>query len=425
MIKAIILVQLWSVIVAAITWFLQRDKGQDFGENFPAPKVWLTLIALCVLPGVLYYAPFDMPINLPDIEAIQVLPVPVNEASVESFEFLNYLAVYMGFSLLFIGRTLWKWMRLQGLALDATAEPDVFTTSEKLPPLTLSWPHRAIVVPLGLEDQAALIRHERAHLKHNDPEITLLLLLLQDTLLRNPGITYLVRQWRLSIELRADYAAIEMQTPAERKDYAALLLSMQRPTGRNVEELPCPTARINSTRHRVVKMRLTEILETKPKARKTRWSAALISTAICATAIGLMSSAASAKYGVINAGFDQVGYVKQSFVKPPASCFGLIKNNAKLEEKKLMVNGQLAVQKTINLGTVVLSHDVRRDGTIFNPAIINSSHRCFEADAKAALLNWKAEPQDYETKNVAVKVHFIVSASTVDELKRQLDGFYK
>ena len=291
--------------------------------------------------------------------------------------------------------------------------------------MTLSWPRRAVVVPGDFEAEGALIQHERTHLRHNDPEITLLLLLIQDVMLRNLGITYLVRQWRLSIELRADRAATEPLTTSQRKAYALLLLNIQSPNQGSAKTLPCPTAYLNSSGHRNVKMRLTEIMDSKPKERKRRWGTALVFVTIGASGIGLTSTSVLAKYQIINADFDQIKYTKQSFVKPPTSCFGLMKNNAKIEEKELMINGRLTVQKIINVGTVVLSHDVRRNGSIYNSDILNSSHHCFEANAKATLLSWKAEPQNYETKNVAVKLHFIVSAETVEELKLKLNGFYK
>jgi len=282
-----------------------------------------------------------------------------------------------------------------------------------------------VVIPLEFETQAALIRHERAHLRHNDAELTLLLLLLQDMMLRTPGVSYLVRQWRLSIELRADIAATKMLTTSGRKDYAALLLSLQRPGRNGGGTLPCPTAQLSSKRHRNVKMRLGEIMKTEPKARKRRWGAALFLTSLGACAIGLTTSAATAKDKVINAESGQVEYAKQTPLKLPANCPGLIRDlkrgGVKIEEKELTVNGRLVSQHTMNLGTVVLSHDVRKGGSIYNPRIIGSTHPCFEAEAKGAIVQWMTEPQEFEIKNVAVKLHFVISGATIEELKQQLD----
>lgn len=428
MIKALILIHLWSLVVAGGAWILQRDGDGQVGASFPAPKIWLILIILSILPGVLYVMPVDTTINLPKIEAFELLPQQVSDNSADGSRLLNYLTVYMCFCVLLMSRTLWRWSRLQVLPLLPTTESDIFTTASEIPPLTLSWPRRAVVVPLGFQTQTALIQHERAHLHHHDAELTLLLLLLQDIMLRSPGISYLVRHWRLSIELRADQAATKMLTPSERKDYATLLLNIVRSNGGPAEggTLPCPTAHLNSTRHRNAKMRLTKIIENKPNPRKRRWSVALLLTTLGASMIGLMSTATSSKSEVLNAKFDQAKYVKQTSLQMPANCPGLIRDlrsrGVKVEEKELTVNGLLVSQQTMKLGTVVLSHDVRRGGSIYNSRIISSTHPCFEPEAKASIVQWMAVPQEFEIKNVAVMLHYVISGATTKELKQQLDN---
>lgn len=426
MIKALILVHLWSLVVAGGAWLLQRDGAGRVGASFPASKIWLSLIVLSILPGILYLIPFGAAISLPKIAAFELIPAQVSDSPAEAAGFLNYFAVYLGLSLLLMSRTLWRWSRLQGIPLVPTVEPGIFTTTAALPPLTLSWPRRAVVIPVGYEAQAALIRHERAHLHHNDAELTLLLLLFQDLMLRSPGVSYLVRQWRLSIELRADHAATKMLTKSERKDYAALLLNILRPTGKGGGLLPCPTAQLGSTRHRNAKMRLGEIMNNEPNVRKRRWGLALLLTSIGASGIGLLSAAASENVGVINAESGQVDYVlvdyvKQTSLQMPASCPGLKMGDTKYEEKERTVNGRLVSQHTVTVGTVVLSHDVRRDGSIHNPRVLGSTHPCFEADAKTAIVQWMAEPQGSDLKNVAIKLHFVISVATIDELKLQLN----
>ena len=168
MIKALILVQLWSLVVAGGAWFLQRDGSGRVGARFPAPNVWLTLIALALLPGVLYLIPFSKFISIPTTDIFEIFPAQISEFSTDSARPFNPLLVYIGLGIFLMARTLWRWSRLQGLPLVPTAEPDIFSTSATLPPLTLSWPRRAVVMPQGVEAQAALIRHERAHLRHND-----------------------------------------------------------------------------------------------------------------------------------------------------------------------------------------------------------------------------------------------------------------
>lgn len=179
MIKALILIHLWSLIVAACAWALQRDKGEQLGASFPAPKVWLGLICLSLLPGALSLFPMTAPVNMPTLEILETMPNALEFQPSEASWSLNYLAVYIILGGLFMSRTLFLWTRLQRLPLSPTDEPDIFTTDSNIPPLTLSWPRHVVVLPEGLENQAALIRHERTHLRHHDAETTIGLLLLR------------------------------------------------------------------------------------------------------------------------------------------------------------------------------------------------------------------------------------------------------
>jgi len=433
MIKALVLIHVWSLVVSVGAWIMQRDGDGRVGASFPAANIWLALIVLSFLPGALYLLPIGPAISIPDIGIFELIPTQISDSSAESPGVINYLMVYIGLGFLLMSRTLWRWSQLQRLSLTPTAEPGTFTTSSGVPPLTLSWPRRAVVVPLGLEAQAALIRHERAHLHHYDAELTLLLLLLQDVMLRNPAIGYLVRQWRQSIELRADHAATKSLTTSERKDYAALLLNIQRPSGGG-DALPCPTAWLGSAHHRNVKMRLGKIMKHESNARKRRWHAAVFLTSIAASGIGLMSAAAAAaaNYTGTNAGFNPedyvlVAYIKKTPLQLPVSCPGLIEDikarDVKFEEQETTVNGRPVSLLTVKLGTVVLSHSVRRDGRIFNVGIINSTHPCFEVEAKAAIAQRVAEPQESEIRNVAVKLDFIMWAETSEELSDKLKNY--
>ena len=428
MIKALILIHLWSLAVAGIAWVLQRDGNGRVGARFPTSNIWLILIGLSIVPGALYFVLFDAAISIPKIEGFELLAIQVGDSSTEGSGFLNYLTVYLGLCLLTMSHTLWRWARLQSLPLAPTTERDIFTTATELPPLTLSWPRRAIVIPHEFKPQAALIRHERAHLRHNDAELTLLLLLVQDMMLRNPGMSYLVRQWRLSIELRADRAATKKLTTSQRKDYAALLLNIQRPSGNGGRTLPCPTARLNSTHHRNAKLRLVEIMENAPSAQSRRWGAAILLTSIAASGIGLLSTAATANDEATSPDdYVLVDYVNKIAVQLPANCPGLEGHlkarGIKFEEKEMTVNGRPVSKHIIRLGTVVLGHDVRKDGRVHNSRILSSTYSCFDAEAKAAINQWIAEPQGSETKNVVVKLHFILSASTPKELNAKLNDY--
>jgi hypothetical protein len=70
-------------------------------------------------------------------------------------------------------------------------------------------------------------------------------------------------------------------------------------------------------------------------------------------------------------------------------------------------NGQIAPQYIAKLGLVILTHDVCRDGGVHNPHVEFSAHPCFEANAKTAIAGWIAEPQEFETKNVAVRTDIL------------------
>ena len=179
-------------------------------------------------------------------------------------------------------------------------------------------------------------------------------------------------------------------------------------------------------------MRLTKIMENKPNPRKRRWSVALLLTTLGASMIGLMSTASSENVEVTNtksgqADYIQVEYVKKTSLQIPAKCPGLIKvlkkGGIKFEEKELTVNGQPVSQHTLKIGTVILSHGVRKDGRIYKPRIISSTDPCFGAEAKAAIVQWMTEPQEFEIKNVAVKLYFVISGATIKESNQQLDNF--
>lgn len=192
MIKALIITHLWSLIIAAIAWGLQRDKNGAVGINFPAPKIWMGLIALSFLPGALSFISFDTAIVL-EMKIIEAISDPIAATTTGDVPPISYLMVYCVFSLVLMSQTLWQWARLQCLSLRPTSDHDIFLTDANVPPLTLSWPRRAVVLPSDGQNHQALIKHERTHLRHKDAEVTLFLLLIKDMMLRGVGIGYLVR----------------------------------------------------------------------------------------------------------------------------------------------------------------------------------------------------------------------------------------
>lgn len=423
MIKAIILTHLWSLLIASVAWALQRDRKRQLGSYFPAPNVWLGLILLSFLPGAISLLPVSPPVKLP---AIEIFKAPAPTSSLEQSEnawSINYLALYFVSGLLLASRTFFRWARLQFISLSPTSEPDIFITSSDLPPLTLSWPRRAVVIPDDFQNQAALIRHERAHLRHHDGEMTLCLLIVRDLMLRNFGLSYLVRQWRLAIELRADHAATEMLSTSERKDYAALLLNGLRSSGDHAggRTLPCPTAHLTSTRHRSVKMRLTEIMEHRAKPRKRRWSAVLLTSAIGAGTLGILSVNATADDIEPTIPASEITYMVRVPPKMPESCPGLDTSDIKIVSKNMWVEGSPKLQHVMTVGKVILRYDARADGGLENIRVVKSNHLCFESNAKESVAQWIAKPQDKAVKNIEVMIQFMVTGETHEELEPTLN----
>jgi len=429
MIKALILTHLWSLFIASGAWALQRDGKQRLGTYFPTPKTWLGLIGLCFLPGIISLLPVTMPMRLPAIEIFEVAAPPSGVEPSEKAWSINYLALYFVLGFLLASRTLFRWARLQCISVNPTGEPDVFTTSSNLPPMTRSWPRRAVIIPEGLHNQAALIRHERAHLRHHDAEITLCLLIVRDLLLRNIGLSYLVRQWRLAIEVRADHAATEMLSISERKDYAALLLNGLRSGGDHAggRTLPCPTAHLTSTRLRSVKMRLTEIMDNKSKPRKRRWVGAMLVAAIGAGTLGILSTLAIADETKMNVAIphSEITYVVRVPPKMPESCPGLDTNDIKIVGKNMWVDDGPKLQHVMTVGKVILRYDARADGGLENIRVVKSNHPCFESNAKAAVKQWIAKPQDKAVKNIEVMINFMVTGETHEELEPTLNRLLK
>ena len=421
MIEALILIHLWSLVVAASARVSQRDRGKGAGGRFPTPRVWFLLIVLSVLPGVLYFMPFGEVLRIPDIEILDFIPTHVSERSAGDPGFFNPVLIYGGVGFLLMIRTLRSWSRLQRLPLVPTTESDVFTTTADVPPLTLSWPRRAVVLPSGFQTGSALVEHERAHLHHHDAELTLALLLLQDLILHNPGIRYLVEQWRLSIELRADRAATETLTASERKDYAALLLNLQRPRRNGVQTLPCPSAHHGSRHHRALKMRLGLIIGAEPGSGKQGW-AALAVTFMGACAVGITASANTGIDKAMEVGPVILEYVRKTPLQMPANCVGLKTDDLKAVERPVTVDGRRLQRYVMKVGVVTLYHDVRTDGSVHNPRIAASTHPCFEAEAEAAVVQWIAESQGAAVKDAAAKLPFVISGATPDELRLQLDA---
>ncbi len=392
MIKALLVTHFWSLFIAGFAWVLQRDGKGRLGGNFPQPGIWLGLIYLCVVPGIFSFVPVNPPYDMPSIESVglNVIPTDVVEAF-PTFSF-SVFWLYIFIASMFMIQTLWRWIKLQNLTVSPTDEPDIYLSSDNIPPLTLSWPRRIVLVPHGMETATGLVTHERTHLKHHDAELTLLMLLMRDFLLRAPGITYLVRQWRLAIELRADLAAITNCSRDERKIYAELLLNGLHPEKlkKDDQALPCPTAHLTSTRYRSVKMRLKNILENETPPRKVRWDYGVAIVTLATILVGAVSVSASPD----ETESEPVKFVQRFPPTFPKNCNGLDLSTVEREfTTTSLPKGGMKNRHRMTIGTVVHSFDVRTDGTLHNLKVISSNHACFEPHATTALKKALAEPQ--------------------------------
>ena len=244
-------------------------------------------------------------------------------------------------------------------------------------------------------------------------------------MLRGVGIGYLVCQWRLAIELRADHAATKMMTTTERKNYAALLLNGIRSSGHHADggALPCPTAHLTSKRHRSVKMRLTQIMENKSNPRKPRWRVALLLTTLGASTLGLISTSASAKDEEITIQADKIIYQKRTPPKMPASCPGLNVDDIEVGGKEMNINGVSTYQHYAVVGSVVLKFDIRPDGSTYNLRVVESNNACFEPEAKASVAQWITEPHGNHVREVAVILQFMLTGETHEDINGPLNEF--
>ena len=96
-------------------------------------------------------------------------------------------------------------------------------------------------------------------------------------------------------------------------------------------------------------------------------------------------------------------------------------DKANIATVERVVDGALIQQFSAKLGLVVVHLDVLKDGRTDKLYTTYSTHPCFEANAKASVAEWIAEPQDQVIRDVGVKVHFIITGNSIEDIKSQLD----
>ncbi len=212
------------------------------------------------------------------------------------------LAIYAAGALAFGARCMAACGRIRAAArrasrLDAASPYPALVTGEPLPPCALGLPAPRILVParllpgLSAEQLDMILRHEAAHIRRRDPEMTALLGLCAAAFWINPAVAALVARWREAAEIAADAAVAADQPREARVRYARLLISALRETGG--APLAAPAAELRLDHKGSVKTRLSAILTPERPGGGAAKFAAVSAGALLAAA-GAMASAALA-----------------------------------------------------------------------------------------------------------------------------------
>jgi len=379
--------QIWCLLIGAMLFAFARRRSFD-------PNIWLTAIITAIGPvffSLIYtsFAPGAASSDLTVMSGIRNVVTPIlSSDTAASFSF-PFAAIYGVISIALVMRILWKWARLQIGSFEATPYEDVIVTDAELPPHALSWPRRKIVMSRAMWDglsrpqRSWIIMHERSHILNRDPETTLGLLCLRDLFWINPAIHWLVSQWRMSAEIRADRAVIDGQSTDTRHAYASLLLeAMHNQKGESA--LPCPSAYLTSNRKRSVKMRLNEIMSGKPRTRKPVIRTVFVLGSLAAIVSGTQTLNAFAAPSQ-----DQDAKpIKRVPPMMPASCPGLDISDIKTEKFSPNANQKFGEANFAIIGSVSVKFDVDMAGSPRNIEVTNSNHECFEKDSIDSVSKW-------------------------------------
>ncbi|GGD10034.1 M56 family metallopeptidase [Aquisalinus flavus] len=350
---AIALMTVWATLI----WLLARLLPQKYSCW---PRIWLCLIVACLTP-------VPLALTLPDgtIATITAgMNLPVATVFLERIDsrrtgaqwlLASLLTIYIAVAAIILARLLLAHARYWQVA-DRHRQP-VIETTEPVPPVATPWPLRAIILPAGFDDSQRnfLLAHERRHLVRFDPEMTLVLEVICAALWINLPLRALVRRWRLSAELAVDADILAQSTPQQRKEYAELLVNqLSRIRGRAV---PCPSAALTLSEERSAKMRVMNILDRAPRARKPALGlivAASLTLSATGTALATVITGAGATADLDPKYLMPVGNLNISY---PPDCI-TADLDYPLEEK------------------VVVSIDIRTDGSVSDARIVRSSIPC-------------------------------------------------
>ena len=352
-VTALAMMTLWSGVI----WLIARTLPDRFAAW---PRIWLCLVAAALLPIPLsLFLPQQTVItiaaiaNLPDGAT---LPIQSNNGNSDTgWLFPALISIYAVVAAFMIVRLLLAHLRYWHIA--TSYRGPLIETSLPVAPVATPWPFRAVILPAGFASlqRDFLLAHERRHLARFDPEVTLALEVIGALLWINLPLRALVRRWRLSAELAVDADILEHSTPQQRKDYAGLLINqLSRIRGRAV---PCPSAALTLSEERSAKMRVINILDRAPRAGKP--------------ALGLIVAAGLA--------------LSASGTAVAAALTGAAPT-AELDQKYLMPLGNINISYPPDCITadldypleeqVVVSIDIRADGSVSDARIVRSSIPC-------------------------------------------------
>lgn len=387
-----------------------------------SPHIWTYFIIISLLPLVIALF-FPMNLWLTD-SALSTfsLQSQVQEFGEQKFPLSGGLSIatllawlYAVISGLKILSLVLRWVRLQFIRLEPTETRGVYKTKADVPALALSWPRRCVVMPasqnsLSTQSRTQIIAHERAHLKHYDPEITLLYLILKNLFWANPAFGWLVTGWRDAAEMRADRvvtAGIEM--PA-RKAYAKTIIdALARKNGERPRQWPSSYLTSNSLRS--VKMRLSEIMTIEPRNGNSLYKSLAMLGGLALSLSGVTVLTANAAPG------------SQSELRPltrvpplmPATCPNLDLNSVEIKSFSSKIDGIEKSYRGAIVGTVKLSFDINVSGKTENINVLKSNNVCFDMPSVKSVAQWTYS-SGANKKGVENMIKFLLTEDSTGKL---------
>lgn len=392
------------------------------------PSIWLLLIAASLLPtlvvGLTGLRPETGQVLISVIPSAVFDTISQTASSLPNtvkLPNLPCIQLYFGVAAFLFARQLIALIKLHRLSGVAVPEqPFLLLTDKHLPPFALGGPRRRIVVSntlweiLSKREQAMLLAHERCHLAHRDPEMTLGLLALQSLFWLNPGFRLLVIGWREAIERRADAAVVRNHAP---RDYAQLFTRL----ARTAANLPVPTQSKPRSQGDFV-MRLHTILnpETHVQPASKPTLGVILGLSLAAS---LGTSIASASPTTV-----EPTIIKRVPPAMPASCPELTSESVGdirilADEITQGPDGMRTRGGSVDVGTVNLQYDVDAAGVPQNIIVTSANAPCFRAPSIASVGQWLYVPNEPAT-GIETQIKYRLTLDDGKTVQESLDAFW-